>query len=506
MKWFSKLNLKRFALLLVAPLILALSAPLVPMAAADSPLFSGGSGTASDPFALSTPSDLMALANFIADIDHRPSNEIYDFYCAAYYKLANDIDMSGYDWKPLGEDHSTTFKGNFNGNGKTISNVTSISETNAYPRGFFGAFGGRAYDFNLENIYFQGKSFKGTATGLGGVAGIVAANNALIDNVHVTGTLKAIGLINQNIGGIVGVINGSNLVISNCSFSGNIIVPADTSHVGGIFGAPEKNGTTVENCYTAGTISRPDSGNGYIGKIAGGDSLASLANVNFIKCTTSMAREAVSTSGNWLGYDGIEVSADINTYSVVRSIESSHTEAKFDIMGYFPANNISILQIGLSFDGFDIDDCNIEFVPNPSFGRFDVIGDITSGSVTLTFGLFHGNAIAHDDEEFLVTVIVTPKDGKTPNEAKLTIDSIVGIDGGAWVYDFTAEFTTATSLFRLPCDINNDGEVDLLDYYWVMFYFGCPAAEWGTYYPDVTGEGVVDMLDVTYVIEAIYSN
>ena len=92
MKWFSKLNLKRFALLLVAPLILALSTPLVPTAAAEIPVLSGGSGTESDPYIISTPADLLALTTYFSE---NCTDKLFaSSFQSAYYKLANDIDMS----------------------------------------------------------------------------------------------------------------------------------------------------------------------------------------------------------------------------------------------------------------------------------------------------------------------------------------------------------------------------------------------------------------------------
>ena len=40
-------------------------------------------------------------------------------------KLGADIDLSGIEWTPIGKlDASTDFKGEFNGDGKTISNLT----------------------------------------------------------------------------------------------------------------------------------------------------------------------------------------------------------------------------------------------------------------------------------------------------------------------------------------------------------------------------------------------
>ena len=463
--------------------------------------FAVGSGTENDPFLISTSDDLMMMSDVFRN--NPTLGSVFPFYAAAYYELTDNIDMKGQYWSPISNTSTKVFLGDFNGAGYTISNLENPSlYCPGGSVGLFGYMGGKVYNLNLADIDLWSAP-TGTSYGIGGVSGALH-QRGVIENVNVTGKITVCDTAGRNGGGITGIVVGLDARISNSTFDGDIIgTISGVNALGGIVGYVNAYRLVVENCYSAGSITRPGAGGNLIGKIAG----SPRDDTAFLNDTTSMTIDAsTSSSAGWFGYDGIEVSADINTYSVLRSIESSRTEAKFDIMGYFPANNISILQIGLSFDGFDIDDCNIEFVPNPSFGRFDVIGDITSGSVTLTFGLFHGNAIAHDDEEFLVTVIVTPKDGKTPNEAKLTIDSIVGIDGGAWVYDFTAEFTTATSLFRLPCDINNDGEVDLLDYYWVMFYFGCPAAEWGTYYPDVTGEGVVDMLDVTYVIEAIYSN
>ena len=132
-------------------------------ALADDQYFAYGSGTADDPFLLSTPDDLMSMA---AALD--PSKDSYltpelreEFmsYAAAYYKLTDNINMSGYGWQPLMTPGNKPFSGDFNGNNKVISNLTNIPDNAGYNVGFFGIVSGKVYDLTLENLNFFGTSF-----------------------------------------------------------------------------------------------------------------------------------------------------------------------------------------------------------------------------------------------------------------------------------------------------------------------------------------------------------
>ena len=76
--------------------------------------FSGGSGTADDPWKISNGSELAYLASVV----NSNESDTHD----KYYILTADIDLGGQEWIGIGNqnDAAKAFKGKFDGNGKVI--------------------------------------------------------------------------------------------------------------------------------------------------------------------------------------------------------------------------------------------------------------------------------------------------------------------------------------------------------------------------------------------------
>ena len=75
-------------------------------------------------FTLTDAADLLGFAN-IANGTAGEGNPAQDNFENKTVKLGADIDLSGIEWTPIGKlDAGTDFKGEFNGDGKTISNLT----------------------------------------------------------------------------------------------------------------------------------------------------------------------------------------------------------------------------------------------------------------------------------------------------------------------------------------------------------------------------------------------
>ena len=93
-----------------------------------------GSGTEADPYVIVTAAQLAKLA---ADVNSGTD------YSGTYFKLGADLDLGGSDriWTPIG-DATHTFKGNFNGDGKTIFNMYAYGKnTNNKTYGYRALFG-----------------------------------------------------------------------------------------------------------------------------------------------------------------------------------------------------------------------------------------------------------------------------------------------------------------------------------------------------------------------------
>ncbi len=152
---------------------------------------------------------------------------------AGSYILANDIDCStqiGF----VGIGDSVPFSGQFDGNNKTIKNLTVASLSRG---GLFNyAQNAQIKDLRLENVRSEGGIFAG---------GLVSdAQNVTINNVHVTGEIrivpgqriKSVFFSNGFAGGICGIMRGGGS-ISNSSAKVKIVSQEpDYSVIGGLTG------------------------------------------------------------------------------------------------------------------------------------------------------------------------------------------------------------------------------------------------------------------------------
>ena len=99
--------------------------------------FSGGKGTETEPYLIKTAQDLEDMADAITK-----DNQFAD----TYFQLANDIELEGTQFS-IGS-KSIPFKGSFDGNNKTISNLI------VFPSGQNGAglFGGTDLSAVIKNL------------------------------------------------------------------------------------------------------------------------------------------------------------------------------------------------------------------------------------------------------------------------------------------------------------------------------------------------------------------
>ena len=139
-------------------------------------------------------------------------------------QLANDINLTGSGWTPIGKDSSVMFNGIFDGAGLTIYGLS---------------------------IY--------TSSQVGGIFGF-AGKNAVIKNVKsIESSIKG----EIYIGGIVAFNYG---YITNCTNDGEVYVTQDTAYLGGIVGY---NAGTIVACSNSVQLSNSYSKFSYAGGIAG---------------------------------------------------------------------------------------------------------------------------------------------------------------------------------------------------------------------------------------------
>ena len=148
------------------------------------------------------------------------------------YQLSRDLDFTDIEITPI-----TTFDGTFDGNGKTISNITlNITDGNG---GIFAENNGTIKNLTVEESEV---TKTGSLENNGGIGILVGINNKELSNCHITNsTLNATPTstgTDTGIGLLCGKNTSKNSFISECTVtSGNITMEGSTtSNIGGLVG------------------------------------------------------------------------------------------------------------------------------------------------------------------------------------------------------------------------------------------------------------------------------
>ena len=220
-------NTKRALSVLLTVIMIITALPPITVFAAYT--FSGGSGTSSDPYLVSTPEDILNIKN----------------YTSKYFRQTCDISMSGYSMTPV-----SSFTGTYDGRGFAISDL-KMSTTVYVNMGLFGINYGTIKNVNLLNCNVS-SSVSGDFF-CGGIVGRNRDGGKILD-CSVSGSVSAHSIyVNGEVyvGGIVGLNQG---IVENCRNSATVsagYASAADNYAGGIVG---NNNATVKNCFNQGTI------------------------------------------------------------------------------------------------------------------------------------------------------------------------------------------------------------------------------------------------------------
>ena len=261
-----------------------------------------GTGTAGDPYEITSAEDLAALATSVNG---------GNTYNSSYFVLTKDIDLtdylagagnnSGAGWMPIGA-NLRPFRGNFNGNDKTIKGLW-ISRSSADYIGLFGYVGLSALIQHIKlEIACNGVEGRHYVGGLIGRMSPTGTNNAFVDYCSVKGgpviggaTLGSsaaggngyagglIGLVERPtirncsaevevrgfayVGGLLGYA-GAAATVEKCYATGNVVatgvvtVTPDCSFAGGFVGNVGTNNNTFRQCYATGNVTAIGAENG----------------------------------------------------------------------------------------------------------------------------------------------------------------------------------------------------------------------------------------------------
>lgn len=200
--------------------------------------FSGGSGTADDPWKISNGSELAYLASVVNSNGSATHNQ--------YYILTADIDLGGREWTGIGNqnDAGKAFKGKFDGNGKVITGF-AIEEERDYTPGLFGMLDGGAV---VKNLTVHGCIRAGSKNDFGGLLCVSVNGGSAVENCTVYADVqitRAAGSKNFYFGGITGRLAPGGK-IQDCTVLGKIQLQVTAS------------ATNTQRQYTAGIAARID--------------------------------------------------------------------------------------------------------------------------------------------------------------------------------------------------------------------------------------------------------
>jgi len=239
---------------------LAMMAAMVLAVHAGAGVYSGGSGTAGDPYKISTVADWQELIATSTD-------------WGSSFILTADLDFAGATITPVAPDMTpgnmdfdgTAFAGVLDGAGHTLSNL-KIDQPNSECVGLFGCVkAGQIQDLGMVNAIIKGylivggmvgKNVQGTltscfatgsVTGSGGTVGGLAgySYSGTLTFCYATGSVTGTG---SEFGGLVG--SSRNSTISSCYATGT--VTGSWHFVGGLVG--RNIAGTITSCCATGTV------------------------------------------------------------------------------------------------------------------------------------------------------------------------------------------------------------------------------------------------------------
>ncbi len=199
------------------------------------------------------------------------------------YKLTEDIDLSGISFIPIGT-QAAPFTGIFDGNGKTISNLT-INSTSLHT-GLFGYISGTRDDSKsasdatswsqgiVKNLTLTDASVTSSQDYTGAIAGYI--KDAYIGNCTVSGSVNGTNYAS----GIVGGADGNDLAEKLVNYA-SVTATGSHSCSGGIIGMAFSY-SYVKECYNYGTVYGTACDGGIVGHLENSATVRNCGNFGAI--------------------------------------------------------------------------------------------------------------------------------------------------------------------------------------------------------------------------------
>jgi gliding motility-associated-like protein len=387
----------------------------------DEIFFAGGDGTSGNPFTISQWGHLNSVRYRLGPNVYFKLNTDLDSLSSGYDSLASSIAHASLGWKPIGDTLTNmVFKGNFDGNGKTIKhykinrssqdhvglfgyvrNVNiqnlNISKVEITGKDFVGALIGQVStsdltsdssyiaNIRIDSILVQSSSSASTNGAVGGLIGSFHYGTA--ENVQVSGEVK--GKI--RVGGIIGHMrNQTNLRRSSAQVLVSSNNNTDSRFFGGAVGVMEMFNSDLREVFSKGSvdISNANSGlNGSAGGLVGFLVNGSIGN----SYSTSNVTGPSNTTDNNRGIGGLIGSISNGTTQVFNcyssgNVSGTSSNVKAGLIGFNGgANNLSDCFWNTTTSGFSGSD---DGVNNQTLLQSTVEGkDSVTMTQVLTFAL-----------------------------------------------------------------------------------------------------------------------
>ena len=285
--------------------------------------FASGSGKSGDPFIINSPVHLYNLA-WLQYLGYFNNNTLGAESGPTYFAIDEDLegplDMTGWILPPIGTTLNP-FVGVFNGNGKTIANLTTINSSNItdYPKKPYPVRqAGVVSNVNVLGLFGVVGTCELTNTGVTPIypAAGYAANaisNLYIDNEHVqnyqSSTLAGIaaGYVNAPLTG-VGVLSSNSTTPSNIDLSGTQSAPT-------VFG-----GKTNISDFTSIGFCEDEY------KTKALDEFVEIYDPSFSQNTSGFVAEQAGDVGGWGGSIGMD-----EIYARLETFRGSSTKTQVEI-------------------------------------------------------------------------------------------------------------------------------------------------------------------------------
>lgn len=256
----------------------------------DSHTFAGGDGSEGNPFQVATAAQLALLKSYRGAA-----------HADKHFIQVADIDLGvapwneGAGWEPIGGYlDEVSFRGNYDGNGYVIKNLTITTSDSETYASLFGRVGylGTIRNLRLENIDI-------TATGhAGGIAGYLESGR--LSSCRVSGQITLANGMQWYAGGFVGYLSGE-IENSHASVS---IHSSSGERLGGMVGATAHS--TILNSYATGNVSGVRAVGGLVGEV--------WNNVSIEHSYATGAVTGNSEVGGLVGVPGFDLFTVVNSY------------------------------------------------------------------------------------------------------------------------------------------------------------------------------------------------